>query len=1080
MKLLHIVFKWVVAGLFTLMPVFPLLSPAFVLPGDNDYFILKEKQYHIIFDKQYLSSIDTINQKIKAQMESMSQFKNRTLDESLTIVLLSSKAQISNAVATVYPSPTIIMYPVGTKGLELSLPFWFDSIFEHELNHVFQMSHSKTSKTLKKFFNFPSLLFFYLYNPYPNVFLPRFVLEGDSILKESLFHYGGRLYNGYARAFVYSQIKHFQHQIDQWTTKNLLTFRLTPHSRTEKYLHGGYFMAMLAEAYPHETLNSFFKVDKKNPSRKIRKQIKESSVKELLSPFFAEHFSFRYIRVFLKKLTKTYFNHWLKEASKQKSSAEPAIFESAICPDFGSSENEIFFLTFDRKSTPMLRIFNKKTKKWTSQKRDLPLGKAFKIKGKFYARSSKEIKPNIVHYSLFSEGLRNNKNFDSKYAQDLWNNKILYIDSKNNLDGFKLYVNDSFYADISSNALFDKKGNIYFFKQKNETRTLYKNKKPVFSYAGYYGSLLDIEADGTIYFTGSSPYGSSVYQYKNGKILRSLSSDTVIQAKKINNKEFIACEITPYGYEYKIIPKRISREKPVLYKYKFKKRKPIQIGKNEIQASDKQIPPDSHIPSLSEKSNLKEKTSALNPKRQISSTEKKKVESKKSSLEYNDYFPLKYLRYKGGSAMGLIGGLNIFGANLLFSDYLLQNNISLSYFTAFPYYHLKDGFHLFNFKYHNHIYPLEWNLGYQMIAYFDRDENETEDGTIEPLNSINMEHIGYLHLKYPVFKKGRWFSSVSSLKHLSLDKSEYSGIKSSWRGQINLGYSQSFPYNYAPNKYSVLSLFFDNQYYLDPKKNGVKAGAIWDSTFHLINEFYVFPSLSYAHSFNSEVNPAQAALYKRASFKEPDYQNASAFFHSSDPFSSFEQDIGNSNFMISNIFEPFFKNWYKAKGIGTASLGLKKAFHLSLGGWESRFIPLGQVRWIIFKNFLGHDTKRVGYNTVDFQYKSLSKNIPIDEVKKITEMAEEKAKENVKEIPEYIQWLEWTVGFESETVTLSQVPLILGFAMGLRTPVRFWDETSLEPEKESKTWAYDDDIGISNSNKITNVFFTNFYLKMPF
>ena len=266
------------------------------------------------------------------------------------------------------------------------------------------------------------------------------------------------------------------------------------------------------------------------------------------------------------------------------SSPEPVLFKSHVCPPFGRTRDEVFFLTSDFKSVPVLRIFNKKTQKWTEKKSDLPLGKVFKISGVYYARSSQEVEPHTIHYSLFSEGSYSNKKFESKYVQDFQDNKTLYIDPKNNIDGFKLYLDDSLYSRVHSNALFDKNGNIYFFKQNNKIRTLYKNKRLLFSYKGYYGSLLEIDKDGIIYFTGSSLYGSSVYQYKNGQILRSVSSDTVIQAKKINSKEFIVCEITPYGYEYKIIPVKLKSERPVLYKYKFQKSKSLKVTKNLASA----------------------------------------------------------------------------------------------------------------------------------------------------------------------------------------------------------------------------------------------------------------------------------------------------------------------------------------------------------------------------------------------------------------------------------------------------------------------------------------------------------------
>ena len=52
--------------------------------------------------------------------------------------------------------------------------------------------------------------------------------------------------------------------------------------------------------------------------------------------------------------------------------------------------------------------------------------------------------------------------------------KHFILIQKTILDGFKLYVNElTFMLIPSSNALFDKKGNIYFFKQKDEdARTL--------------------------------------------------------------------------------------------------------------------------------------------------------------------------------------------------------------------------------------------------------------------------------------------------------------------------------------------------------------------------------------------------------------------------------------------------------------------------------------------------------------------------------------------------------------------------------------------------------------------------------
>ena len=309
-----------------------------------------------------------------------------------------------------------------------------------------------------------------------------------------------------------------------------------------------------------------------------------------------------------------------------------------------------------------------------------------------------------------------------------------------------------------------------------------------------------------------------------------------------------------------------------------------------------------------------------------------------------------------------------------------------------------------------------------------------------------------------------------------------------WRGQINWGYSQSFPYNYAPNKASVLSVFFDNRHDFNKNLNGFKSGAIWDSVFHLGGEFYVFPSVSYARSFNPEVNPAQASLYKAASFKDPDYENQSAFFHSSDPHVSIIEDIGSSSFVLGDIYEPFFKSRYKAKSIGTLSLGLKKAYDISLGGWRSRFAPLMRVRWLILEDLISYDAKILD-DIVSFGSESLDKRIPTEEIQKLAELSEKKIEKKTEKPAQYIQWLEWTIGLESEFIVLNQARLILGVAFGFRTPLKFWedDHSTNESDEDSGDSAERpkvisgsfDDIGNGVHVKAMKSVFTNIYLKMP-
>ena len=1025
---------------------------AFPLPGDNDYLILEEKRFRVIFDKQHLPSIDKISRKIKFHLEAASRFQDRVLDGRLTVVLVSSKAQIPNAFASIYPSPTIVLYPSGAAGLnnEVSLPDWFEGIFEHELNHIFQMSHSKSPAILRQIFRIPGFWFFYLHNPYPNLFLPRFVLEGDSVLKESLQGGGGRLFNGAARALVYSQLKHHRHQPLRFMKKNLLSYRRTAHSGNEKYLHGGYFTAMLTEAYSYKTVSGFFKPDKKKPSKKIRKQINDAPIKRFLSPLLADHFSFQNIRLFLPNLTKAYFNRYMKEAAQQKSSSEPALFKSAVCPAFGAEGNDVFFMTSDLKSIPVMRIFSKKTKKQTSKKADLPLDKLFKINGEYYARSAQEIKPHLIHYSLFSKGLRDNKRFDSMYVQDIRGDKVLYIDSKNSLDGFKLYLNDSFLSRTNSNALFDKNGNVFFFKQKGRKRVLYKNKQPVFSYTGFYGEVLDIESDGTIYWTGASPYGSSVYQYKKGRIFRSLSSDTVVRAKSINDKEFIACEITPFGYEYKIIPKKPHREEPAFYKYKF-----LQTAETKGRA------PGSFAETPARRAERLISSSAAKEEGRESGKEGREREKEgkpQTEAAAEEYSPLKHIRYKTGSLQGIFlvtGGL--LASDFLFADYLQRHNFILNYIAVSPA-RLTDSLHLFGLTYLNRVFPLEWKLGYRSVFSIEDFVSDT----------------GLFEMHYPLFKKGRRFSSLSALKMLQRDEKS-SGLTGLFRGQINYGYKRSFPYNYTFNRSSAVRVFFDHRY--EKKLNGFKSGAVWDAALHIGKEFYLFPSLSYARSFHPKINPAEVSLYDfSADSESPASDEGSSFSHSFNP--QRREDLGSVGFVTNDLNE-FIKSRYGAESAAVASLGLKKAIDISFAGAEIRLAPLARVRGIVLENLSEYNTKTSAQDRTGFsETGDLQQTVPAQKLSEFSELSEKETKKSVKESEQYLKRLEWTLGFEVELMAAPK--LILGFGYGFLTPLKFWENGARDDSPQS---AEPTSIGGSIDKPLTQTdpasWTTNFYFKAP-
>ena len=105
-----------------------------------------------------------------------------------------------------------------------------------------------------------------------------------------------------------------------------------------------------------------------------------------------------------------------------------------------------------------------------------------------------------------------------------------------------------FYEVVSSTAMFDKEGSIYYFKQNGKTRELYKNKKLIYKFDGYFGKVVDI-VDGDIYFIANSKSGSTLYKYSDQKLFRSSSYDNIVDAIIIDNNNALTVTINEDGYK---------------------------------------------------------------------------------------------------------------------------------------------------------------------------------------------------------------------------------------------------------------------------------------------------------------------------------------------------------------------------------------------------------------------------------------------------------------------------------------------------------------------------------------------------
>ena len=465
-----------------------------------------------------------------------------------SLVFVSPKYQLSNAFVQIYPLPAVFLYSSPTNIIDKSsINNWIQDALAHEMSHLFQLSAQIKLSHLLSYITSP-----YLWFAYPNPYLINFVLEGNAVLHESIYGTGGRLFSGWARAVVFSQLK------KGYNLKRAINLYDDALSGSEKYLHGGYFYSYLNRRHSLSDLNKIFTLNSKN-------------IVFPIGTYFLN-------RIFKKTLHKDFFtlfekykNFYLPQALEQKSSGSPVLFKSGVTYNLNSDKKNIFFLISDTRTPPQLVVINKKTKKYKLKRVDMPSGKVFKLKNKYYSSGTGWIDTSYYEVALFADGYKHYKPSRSLFVMDILNDKLIYLDAKQMLDQFRLYVGEKFYDTINSTAIASRpSGDIYYFKQDKGIRTLYKNKKAVASFKGYYGFPVEADASG-VYFIASTRYGSSLFCYKEGQIFRMSDSDTIVAARKMSKNKFLVSEIATSHYEYKIISTQEIPEKPYLYQYTFKK-----------------------------------------------------------------------------------------------------------------------------------------------------------------------------------------------------------------------------------------------------------------------------------------------------------------------------------------------------------------------------------------------------------------------------------------------------------------------------------------------------------------------------
>lgn len=536
----------------------PLCSGDAVVPNDTPYYKhkLSSSNVELIYTKQNKHFAQLSGQKEVSINTEYEKTFDWVFDETLYVGLISQYNQVANGFSTQWPNNRQINYMGGTQLVDyFTTTSWLDTLLYHETAHNYQINvkGSSVSQTLHSVFG-NGIVLLPLPVIMPNVAINPFMLEGNAVLNESWHGNGGRLYSGRLKAQTLLQAKANQLKPEYLYNKKFAF----PYGEIA-YVQGGFYNYYLAKEYGLHKSNSFFK----------------RSSEYWYWPFMTNRSMQKSIGKSFEASIKEFAVEQQKEAKNFHLQTGKKIASSQFFSSLNNSKREIFFLTNEsgvRK--PELVVINKASKDVKKRQESFLRGKVLKVGKEYFTQASAKTSPLQIQQGLFDKDAFIKEDTASKMIQGyLSNSNAVYFDVPSSFSQPQLYVGNTFYNQVNSSVIIDKEDNLYYFKQKNKTRTLYKNKTPLFSYEGFYGIVSDVDTQGRVYFIANSALGSSLYRYSKDKIERVSRADNVVEARLVNDKELLVAAINANEYYYVLSPLQIQKQKPFNTKLFFEDKK---------------------------------------------------------------------------------------------------------------------------------------------------------------------------------------------------------------------------------------------------------------------------------------------------------------------------------------------------------------------------------------------------------------------------------------------------------------------------------------------------------------------------
>ncbi|MEA2099959.1 MAG: hypothetical protein U9P72_07505 [Campylobacterota bacterium] len=502
-----------------------------VVPNDKKYYKHEDSDVELIYTKENLPFAKHTVSVETSLHKNYKEFFDWELDETLFVGLISSHNQVANGFSTQWPNNRQINYIGGTELVDyFSSTSWLDTLLYHETAHNYQLNlkTSPISQFLHSIFGNGSALspsFFIV----PNSMENSFMLEGNAVLNESWHGNGGRLYSGRFKAETILQAK-----AGNITAGDVYNTKLAFPYGNIVYIQGGFYNLYLAKKYGIKKVNSYFK----------------HHTQDFYWPQFTNYSMLQAIGVDFEQSLESFADEY-KNIPLVQAGGEH-ILSSQFFYSLNNDMDHIFFITNGSgRDKPELVVIDKKTFNIKKTQDSWHSGKVIKIDGEYYTQGSAKVSTTKIYQGLFDSEMYIKDKTQSKMIQGYLSDKReVYFDVPSSFSEPQLYIGDKFYAKVNSSVIIDKDDNLYYFVQDKKTRTLYKNKTPLYSYQGFYGVVSDVDSQGKIYFVANSESGSTLYRYSDSKVTRVSEADNIIEARVVNDNEvFLAC-ISDKDYYY--------------------------------------------------------------------------------------------------------------------------------------------------------------------------------------------------------------------------------------------------------------------------------------------------------------------------------------------------------------------------------------------------------------------------------------------------------------------------------------------------------------------------------------------------